>query len=111
MIDKARRKELTREYGVRKQTPGVFAVRAPGHVWISTTRNLATAQNGVWFSLRQGSHINRELQAAWNARGEAAFSFEILEEIADDNPELVGLLLKERDAQWRAELGAKKLQG
>jgi hypothetical protein len=111
MIDKTRRKELQDAYGERKAAAGVFAVRGPGLVWTSTSRDLAKAQNRVWFSLRQGGHINRETQALWNAQGEAAFAFEILEEVATDNPEMVGLLLKEREAMWREELGARRLEG
>ena len=95
-MDKTRRKEMVREYTERKQVPGVFAVRGPGHVWTSTTRNLATAQNGIWFSLRQDGYINREMQALWNAHSEAAFSFEVLEEVVSDNLEIIGLLLKEQ---------------
>jgi hypothetical protein len=111
MIDKTRRKELVEAYAERKPAPGVFAVRGPGQVWTATSRDLAKAQNGIWFSLRQDGYINREMQALWNAHGEAAFSFEILEEIATDNPEMIGLLLKEHEAMWRAELGARKLHG
>lgn len=110
-MDNARKKELVREYADRKQTPGIFAVRAPGHVWIGTSRNLATAQNGIWFMLRTGSHTNKDAQAAWTAHGESAFSFEVLEEISDDNPQMIGLLLKEREAHWRTQLGAKRIAG
>ncbi|MBS0281746.1 MAG: GIY-YIG nuclease family protein, partial [Proteobacteria bacterium] len=35
--------------------------------------------------------------------------FEILEVVEDDNPEMIGLLLKEREAHWRAQEGAAKL--
>jgi hypothetical protein len=111
MVDNARRKELVREYAERKQAPGVFAVRAGGAVWTGVSRNLATAQNGIWFGLRMGTYVNKAAQAAWNAQGEAAFSFEVLEEIADDNPQMIGLLLREREAHWRERLGARKIAG
>ena len=110
-MDKARRKELQEAYGQRKAPPGVFAVRGAGQVWTATSRDLPQAQNRVWFSLRQGAFINRELQTLWNAQGEASFTFEILEEIPTDNAAMIGLLLKEREADWRAELGARKLEG
>jgi hypothetical protein len=32
----------------------------------------------------------------------------VLEEVADDNPQLIGLLLKERDAAWREKPGAAR---
>jgi hypothetical protein len=34
-----------------------------------------------------------------------------VEEIADENALLIDVLLKERDAHWRKELGAEKLAG
>jgi hypothetical protein len=111
MVDSARKKDLVRAYAERKQVAGVFAVRAPGHVWTGTSRNLATAQNGIWFGLRTGSYTNKDAQAAWNAHGEAAFAYDVLEEIIDDNPQMIGLLLKERETHWRSQLGAGKIAG
>jgi hypothetical protein len=35
------------------------------------------------------------------------FCYEVLEEVKDDNPLIIGDLLKEREAAWRQELGAK----
>jgi hypothetical protein len=107
------RKELIREYKEKRATPGIFAVRCipTKAVWTGLSRNLDTQQNGIWFQLRTGTHVNKALQAAWKEHGEAAFAFEMLEAVADDNPEMIGLLLKEREAQWRAESGAQKLVG
>jgi KaiC/GvpD/RAD55 family RecA-like ATPase len=53
--------------------------------------------------------MNRALQEAWNRHGAEAFQFEILEAVEDENAEMIDLLLKEREAQWRAESGAAKL--
>ena len=55
--------------------------------------------------------MNAELLAAWKAHREAAFSFDELEAVEDENAQLIGLLLKERAAHWREKLGAKKLVG
>jgi hypothetical protein len=54
---------------------------------------------------------NKTMQAAWDKHGEAAFTFEVLEEITDENPSMIGLLMKEREAHWRTELNAGKAQG
>ncbi|MDB5441566.1 MAG: hypothetical protein JWM33_3993 [Caulobacteraceae bacterium] len=103
----ADRKAAIAAYKERKTACGVFAVRcAPsGQVWIGDSRHLDTQQNGIWFSLRQGSGRNPALQAAWTEHGEAAFSFEALERLADDTSAyLLRSALKARAAFWRAEL-------
>ena len=112
-MDKARRKEIARGYKERTPRQGVFAVRcgADGRVWVSASRRLDTQQTSLWFQLRLGGLPNAELQAAWKAAGEAAFTFEVLEEVTDENPLLIASLLKEREKHWRAKLGADKVLG
>jgi hypothetical protein len=107
-MDNARKKDLVREYKEQKTTPGIFAVRCGDSVWVGPSKNLDKQQNSLWFQLRQNGHMNKAMQALWNEKGADAFTFEVLEEIADDNPQLIGLLLKERDAAWREKLGAGK---
>jgi len=112
-MEKTRRKEIALNYKERTPPQGVFAVRcaADSRVWVSASRHLDTQQNGLWFQLRQGGLPNAELQAVWKALGEAAFTFEVLEEVTDENPLLVGSLLKEREVHWRDKLGAGKVFG
>jgi hypothetical protein len=110
-MSNARKKELLREYKETPQRPGVFAVACGKKHWVGTTRNLDKQKNSIWFQLRMGGFPNPDIQAAWNASGEAAFVFEELEEIKDENTLIIGELLKERDAAWRKELGADKLVG
>jgi hypothetical protein len=112
-MSSARRKDLVREYKQKKATPGIFAVRClpTGAMWTGASKNLETQQNGIWFQLRTGTHVNKALQAAWKEHGELAFVFEMLEAVDDANPEIIGLLLKDREAHWRAESGAQKLVG
>lgn len=107
-MENARKKDLIREYKEKKATPGIFAVRCGDSVWVGPSKNLEKQQNSVWFQLRQNGHMNKAMQAAWNTHGAGAFTFEVLEEIADDNPQLIGLLLKEHDAHWREKLAAAK---
>jgi hypothetical protein len=112
-VENTRKKEILREYKERKTQPGIFAVRcAPsGKVWVSSATDLSKHPNGLWFQLRLGGFPNRDLQAAWSQHGEVAFTYELLEEITDDNALIIGELLKEREAEWRKELAAEKLVG
>jgi len=112
-MDNARRKDLLREYRETRQRAGIVSLvcTATGRRWIGISRNLDKQQNGLFFQLRLNGFPNKDTQTAWNAHGEAAFVYEIVEEISDDNPLLIRELLKERDAFWRKELGAEKLTG
>ncbi len=113
--DRARKKAIARAWVDRPRLQGVFAVRCAGggQVWVSTTRNPDTQKNSVWFSLRTGGHPNRAAQAAWNAHGEAAFSYEVLETISEEGLTPLGLKdrLKARERYWREALGAAALVG
>ena len=114
-MDKQSRRQAIRDYKEKKAAPGVYAVRctATGQVWVSGSRNLDAQQNSLWFGLRSGGHINRDMQAAWNAHGEPAFSFEPLERIDDEDLTPLGRadLIKARERHWLAALGAKKAVG
>lgn len=107
----AHRKDLVREYKERRTRPGIFAVRCQPEdsLWTGNSRDLDAQQNGIWFQLRMGNHMNRTLQQAWNTHGAEAFRFEILEVVEDENAEIIDLLLKEREAAWREQTGAAKL--
>lgn len=87
--------------------------QAAGEAWVGATPNIDTHQNREWFGLRIGAHPNAAMQAAWNAHGAAAFSFEVLERIDDERLTPLGAadLLKERERHWRAALDAKKAPG
>ena len=112
-MDNAGKKEAVRSYKERKQRQGVFAIRceASGQVWTGSSPNLDAQKNKEWFVLRAGLHRNKAMQAAWNAHGDAAFRYEIVEEITDDNPLLIPSLLKDREKHWRAELNAIPVTG
>ena len=101
------RKAAIAAWKKRKPAAGIFVVRcaASDRAWVGQTLNLDTIQNRVWFSLRIGSHSNRELQAAWTAHGAEAFSFEPLEQLKDEElPYIRDSLLKEREIHWRTTL-------
>jgi hypothetical protein len=103
------RRAAREEFKSRKTDKGVFAVRcAAGPVWVSSSRNLAASRTGLWFCLRNGMHHNKQLQAAWNQHGEAAFTFEVLETFEEDMPPI---LLKDacsnRQKHWQLETSAR----
>jgi hypothetical protein len=112
-MDNKRKKDLVREYRERKPETGIYAVRCKpsGEVWVAASRDLEKQQNGLWFQLRIGNFPNPELLTAWKKHGEDAFTFEIIEQVRDDNPQLIGVLLKERDLHWRKQLNANRVAG
>lgn len=111
-MTQSNRKTLTAAYKERKTIAGVFAIicNATGQVWVGTSRHIETQQNGLWFSLRQGSHLNRALQAVWREHGESEFRFEQLDRLPDDISTMArDTELKSRSTLWTARLGAEKL--
>jgi hypothetical protein len=113
MLDKSRRKELLQQYADRAPPNGVFAVRnsATGEVWVGHSRNLDKQKNGLWVRLKGNSCTSREMQASWTKHGEAAFSYEILEQLTETDPHAIQRLLPERAAAWREQLNAGLIKG
>jgi hypothetical protein len=112
MESKIDKKEAIRKFKEQKVLLGVYAVRCTtsGRVWVGTSRNLDATRNGCWFCLRTGSHIDKSLQQEWNAQGEPAFQYEILETLDGDlHPLAVADLLKETGKHWVAQLSARSI--
>jgi len=106
------RKEAIAEYKNRKTPRGTFSVRFGDDlpVWVDATPDLDAARNRLLFVLRNGMHTNKELQAEWNARGEAALSYQVLEKLDDDlSPMAWSDLLKDKKKEWLARLGAQAI--
>ncbi len=106
------RKEAIAEYKNRKIPRGTFVVRIGdnGTTWVDSTPDLYAAKNGILAALRMGVHRNPELQAEWNAHGEAAFRYEVLEQLEDDLAPMVWRdLLKDKRKQWLERLGARAI--
>jgi hypothetical protein len=104
------RKAAIAAYKERKTVAGIFAIRckASSHVWVGQTPNLDKIQNRIWFTLRQGSHTCRTLQAAWSTHGPDSLTFEECERLDDEETAYIrDALLKERTLHWRKELGAE----
>ena len=104
------RKAAIAAYKERKTVAGIFVIRskASAQQWVGAAPNLEKIQNRIWFTLRQGSHSCRSLQAAWTAHGPDDLSFEACERLEEEEtPYIRDALLKERVRYWRAELGAE----
>jgi hypothetical protein len=103
------RKAATAAFKERKPVPGIYAVRClpAGLVWLGQAKDMTSVQNRHWFALRMGSHTNRAMQAAWASHGEANFSFETIETLADED-DGIALASQLRDAlkRWRTTLAA-----
>ncbi len=104
MISMERRRAAIAAYKERKAAVGVYAVRcAPAEaIWVGQTRDLDKVWNRLSFSLRTGADPRPDLQAAWNAHGEAGFAFERLETLKDESLDFaLRSALDERTAFWR----------
>jgi len=76
--------------------------------WVDAAPDLDAARNRLLFALRNGMETNEGLQAEWNAQGEAAFRYEVLEKLEDDlAPVAWADLLKEKKKEWVSRLGAQ----
>ncbi len=112
-MEKARRKELLQAYAERELHQGVFVIRCTGAglAWTGAAQDLTKAQNKHWSQLRFRGHPNRALQQAWAAHGEAAFTYEVLEELKPGDLTPAGFrdALKTAEMRWRQELSASSV--
>jgi hypothetical protein len=108
-MKKSDRKAAIAQFKSRPIRHGICVVRctATGETWVAATTQPSVNQNSVWFQLRHGASRNRKMQAAWNAHGEQAFVYEIVETFDDGlSPHSLELAVKERLPYWMAELHA-----
>jgi hypothetical protein len=108
----ADRKAAIAAYKERKTIAGIYVVRctAISETWVGQSPNLEKIQNRIWFTLRQGSHTCRSLQAAWTAHGPDSLTFAECERLKEEEmPYVRDALLKERALHWRMELKAEAI--
>ena len=104
------RKAAIAAYKERKTIAGIYVVRcaASGEAWVGQAANLETIQNRTWFTLRQGGHPCRSLQAAWTTHGPDSLTFEECERLEQEETAYIqNALLKERALHWRSQLNAE----
>jgi hypothetical protein len=102
------RKELKTQYKQAKKEAGIYAIKNTqnGRQLVVSTPDLKTI-NGKRFSLDQGSHMNKTLQAEWIQFGAAAFEFEVLEILKEpEDGEFFDRMdeLKTLEKKWLAKL-------
>jgi len=112
MQSRQSRKEAIRQFKEQKPEIGIYAVRCvtSGSVWVGGSKNLGATKNRCWFTLRNGLHREPSLQREWNASGESAFEYEILEKVDSDVHSLeIDDLLKADIHKWIERLEARPL--
>lgn len=105
------RKVAVAAYKERTVSAGIYAVRcsATGDIWVGKAPDLATIENRLWFTLREGGNGYRGL-LAWRDHGAETLSFEVLERLKDDDLKFGrDDVLKKRRAHWAAKLEAVPL--
>ena len=112
MQSKESRREVIRKYKEHRPLLGAYAVRcaATGNVWIGVTKNLEATRNRCWFGLRCGLFQDKSLQEEWNAHGESAFQYEILESLKENvHPVEIDDRLQQMKRGWITRLSARSL--
>ncbi len=82
-MESEKRKELKNAYKEKNTVGGVYCVQCGGngHMWIKSTKNLASQRNKFEFSVSTNSCLDSAMRAAWMKYGAQSFSFVILEEL------------------------------
>lgn len=108
-MDRTNRKAAREAAKDAKRDAGVFAFRdAAGGLWVGKSPTLASAENRLRFMLRQGGGmLPATLKSAWASAGGEGFTFEVLDRLDPETPDLLlADELKARAADWRERLGA-----
>ncbi len=104
------RKAAVAAYKERKVESGIYVIQCTtsGQAWVGSAPDLSTIKNRIWFSLRQGGNTNRTLLEAWRIHGSDAFTFSIVDRLADDEEEgyFRDAALKSLRIKWTAKLNA-----
>jgi group I intron endonuclease len=87
MTDK---KELKKQYKQTLPPMGIYKIEnlVNGKILIGSSKNLRGKANSYSFQLKQGTHINRELQRDYTKLGEKNFAFAVVDFLEPkDGPE------------------------
>ena len=83
---------------------GIYRIRnlASGKIYVGRALDLNGGLNSAKFQLKNGMHMNRELQEDFSALGEAGFAFEVVDRLAaKDGPgHDYGQELKTLETMW-----------
>ncbi|MFZ1941752.1 MAG: GIY-YIG nuclease family protein [Terracidiphilus sp.] len=106
------RKQAVRSFKEQKSTIGVYSVHSTvsGRTWVGASKNLEATRNSCWFQLRNKLHQAKSLQELWNAQGESAFVYQIVDRLDEDVHAIeIDDLLKQRRSDWATRLTAQQL--
>lgn len=99
-----RRRELKDEYKNNPPPMGVYQLKdkANGRLLVGGSLNLPGRKNSHFFQLKMGCHPNKVLQADWQAHGEEAFAYEVLETLKPEKvpPEERRAAVAAMEAKW-----------
>lgn len=105
-METTRKKELKQQAKELSPTAGILMVTntVNGKYFIDSTANIKRL-NGLKFELKMGSLLNKQLVGDWNAYGEDAFTFEVLESIKTEgkSPYQVKTEVAEAKDKWLNE--------
>jgi adenine C2-methylase RlmN of 23S rRNA A2503 and tRNA A37 len=84
-----RKRELQAQYKQMKPDMGILAVinKSNDRYLLEVAPNLKAKLNSITFQLKNGSHVNRQLQKDWDTLGEEGFEIVILEQLDYDEDE------------------------
>ncbi len=98
------RKSIIREYKENPPAAGIFRItnNVNGKIFIGMGLNVRGRINSNLAQLKFGSHRNTELQKDWNLYGADKFTFEILDQLAEDpaHPEKMTEELTQLEELW-----------
>lgn len=107
-MDDIDRKDAIRDYKDMPRQAGVFAVRniRTGCTLLGSSPDLPSMLNRQRFQLESGGHPDKSLQADYDALGEQAFAFEIIDELepGDDSGHDSAADLEVLRGMWRQRL-------
>lgn len=105
-MDKDRRRELTAMYKEMETYMGVVKITntVSGKIHISAYPNLKNKWHSIKLRLQSGLFVSAELQLDWNALGEEAFTYEVLEQKSTKDMGDVRWEMKQMEAKWLEEL-------
>jgi len=113
MNDNEQRRAARKACKEKTALRGVYEVRCveTGERSVGAARDLAAMRNRLTFAMEMNdAHLSASLRAAWRQCGEAAFVFEVLEEL---DPELAAMLiddeLKRLRESWMDKLQAQAI--
>jgi hypothetical protein len=105
-----RRAELKLIFKETEVPMGVYQIKnnVNGKIFIGSSLNLQGMINRRQFELKMGFHRMKALQEDWNQQGEAAFSFETLQQFKPGNESKRDILKKLQDLEeaWMLQLKA-----